>query len=256
MPIEVYCRSLHTMSVSEERKEFIIHPSEERITNGHNDVFISNGVDVPYMNGTSKRKIVQMKCSQQMKEIHTMIWDVSTPRQDFIFYADRLIRMVIEEGLNQLPFTEYTVKTHTGVDYKGCSFYKGICGVSIVRSGEAMEKGLRECCRSIRIGKIILKRDEDSDQRTIIYARFPPDIHKRKVLLMYPILLSGGNVTMGVDALIDHGVKEEDIYVLTLFATPKSLDLLYGKHPMVHLLTTDIKEQVPIHFGDQYFGTQ
>ena len=36
--------------------------------------------------------------------------------------------------------------------------------------------------------------------------------------------MSGGNVTVGVDALMEHGVKEEDIYVLTLFATPKSKD--------------------------------
>jgi len=230
------------------------HPNGEVRLNNHNN-HITNG-GLRSISDDDTRRVVVMKCSRQVKEIHTIIWDGATTRQDFIFYADRLIRMVIEEGLNQLPFTENTVKTHTGVEYKGCSFYKGICGVSIVRSGEAMEKGLRECCRSIRIGKIILKKDEESDERSIIYARFPPDIHKRKVLLMYPILLSGGNVTVGVDALMDNGVKEEDIYILTLFATPQSLEMLFTKHPNVLLLTTEVNQQVPVHFGDQYFGTQ
>jgi len=51
-----------------------------------------------------------------------------------------------------------------------------------------MEQGLRDCCRSIRIGKILIQSDEDTHEAKIYYAKFPPDIHKRKVLLMYPIM--------------------------------------------------------------------
>lgn len=50
------------------------------------------------------------------------------------------IRLVVEEGLNQLPFKECKITTPTGAQYQGCRFEKGNCGVSIVRSGEAMEK--------------------------------------------------------------------------------------------------------------------
>ena len=53
--------------------------------------------------------------------------------------ADRLIRMVIEEGLNQLPHVPTQVVTPTGCKYEGLMYGKGNCGVSIVRSGEAME---------------------------------------------------------------------------------------------------------------------
>ena len=51
-----------------------------------------------------------------------------------------------------------------------------------------MEKGLRDCCRSIRIGKILIQSDEETHEAKVFYAKFPPDIHKRKVLLMYPIM--------------------------------------------------------------------
>ena len=55
-------------------------------------------------------------------------------------------------------------------------------------SGEAMEQGLRDCCRSIRIGKILIQSDEETQKAKVYYAKFPPDIYRRKVLLMYPIL--------------------------------------------------------------------
>jgi len=55
-------------------------------------------------------------------------------------------------------------------------------------AGEAMEKGLRECCRSICIGKILITSNEETQQAKVLYANLPVDIAKRKVLLMSPIL--------------------------------------------------------------------
>lgn len=50
------------------------------------------------------------------------------------------IRLVIEESLNQLPFTKCVVTTPTNELYQGLKYQRGNCGVSIVRSGEAMEQ--------------------------------------------------------------------------------------------------------------------
>ncbi|VDK78422.1 unnamed protein product [Gongylonema pulchrum] len=73
-----------------------------------------------------------------------------TDHSDFVFYADRLIRLVIEEGLNRLPYTNVVVETPAGVPYEGIAFCRGNCGVSICRSGEAMEQALRQCCRLMK----------------------------------------------------------------------------------------------------------
>ena len=54
------------------------------------------------------------------------------------------IRLVVEEGLNQLPYSDCSITTPTGCQYEGLQFVKGNCGVSIVRSGEAMEQV--RCC--------------------------------------------------------------------------------------------------------------
>ena len=104
------------------------------------------------------------------------ILDVATSRSTFKFVADRLIRTTIEEGLNQLPYTEYEVTTPTGCTYKGLKYQKGNCGVSIVRSGEAMEKALQDCCRSMRIGKILVDSDAETHEAKVIFAKFPTDI--------------------------------------------------------------------------------
>ena len=57
--------------------------------------------------------------TKQVKALHTIIRDQNTPRDDFVFYSDRLIRMLIEEGLGMLPFEEKEVTTPTGANYKG-----------------------------------------------------------------------------------------------------------------------------------------
>ena len=112
----------------------------------------------------------------ELKYILCLTLDVATSRSTFKFVADRLIRTTIEEGLNQLPYTEYEVTTPTGCTYKGLKYQKGNCGVSIVRSGEAMEKALQDCCRSMRIGKILVDSDAETHEAKVIFAKFPTDI--------------------------------------------------------------------------------
>ncbi len=63
-----------------------------------------------------------------------------------------------------------------------------LCHVTGMPSGEAMEKGLRDCCRSMRIGKILIRRHRDSKEPQVYYAKFPPNIEKRKILLLLPVL--------------------------------------------------------------------
>lgn len=51
-----------------------------------------------------------------------------------------------------------------------------------------MEHGLRDCCRSIRIGKILIQNVEETNEAKVYYAKLPQDIAQRKVLLMYPCM--------------------------------------------------------------------
>ncbi|XP_036161572.1 uracil phosphoribosyltransferase homolog isoform X1 [Myotis myotis] len=193
--------------------------------------------------------------NEQIRELQTIIRDKTASRGDFMFSADRLIRLVVEEGLNQLPYKECTVTTPTGYKYEGVKFEKGNCGVSIMRSGEAMEQGLRDCCRSIRIGKILIQSDEETQRAKVYYAKFPPDIYRRKVLLMYPILSTGNTVIEAVKVLIEHGVQPSVIILLSLFSTPHGAKSIIQEFPDITILTTEVHPVAPTHFGQKYFGT-
>lgn len=99
-------------------------------------------------------KVYVLPSSHQIRGLHTIIRNKDTPRADFVFYSDRLIRLLIEEGLNYLPFKEVTVTTPTDAPYRGVQWASQICGVSIVRAGESMETGLRAVAKSVRIGAL------------------------------------------------------------------------------------------------------
>lgn len=204
-----------------------------------------------------ENKINVLKCNNQIKELHTVLRDKETSHSDFKFYSDRLIRLLVEEGLNGLPYSEFNVITPGNCEYKGVKYVSGVCGVSIMRSGEAMEKGLRECCRSIRIGKILIQTaEEDKLKSSVVYAKFPNDITTRKILLMYPITTTGSTVNLAIDVLKEHNVDESNIILLCLFSTQNGLKSIRSKFPGVNILTSEIHTTVPTDFGQRYFGTE
>ena len=166
------------------------------------------------------------------------------------------------------------VVTPTGCSYSGLKYEKGNCGVSIVRSGEAMEKALQECCRSMRIGKVWVDSDSEPHEAHVVFAKFPDDIAGRKVLLLYPIMRSGNKVCKAVQVLKEHNVPERHIILINLFCTPDARDRIVDQYPdvrtvfseriflrlyIIHLqmtvLTTELHPVTPNHFGQRYFGT-
>ncbi|KAF9236420.1 uracil phosphoribosyltransferase-domain-containing protein [Melanogaster broomeanus] len=169
--------------------------------------------------------------------LYTIIRDKTTSRGDFLFYSDRIIRLLVEEGLNHLPVVPKTVQTPTGSTYEGVGFEGRICGVSILRAGEAMEAGLREVCRSVRIGKILIQRDEETALPKLFYSKLPEDISSRYVLLLDPMLATGGSAMKAVEVLREHGVPEERIIFINLIAAPEGLQAFCTKFPGLRVIT-------------------
>jgi len=194
----------------------------------------------------------------QLEALYTIIRDKETSRGDFLFYSDRIIRLLVEEGLNHLPVVSRTVETPTGVTYNGVGFEGKICGVSILRAGEAMEAGLREVCRSVRIGKILIQRDEETALPKLFYSKFPQDIASRYVLLLDPMLATGGSAMKAVEVLIEHGVPEERIIFINLIASPEGLKIFCSRYPALKVITgwidQGLNEKAYIIPGLGYFG--
>ncbi|KAJ7562561.1 hypothetical protein O6H91_03G074400 [Diphasiastrum complanatum] len=199
----------------------------------------------------------------QIRGMHTLIRDRETTKHDFVFYADRLIRLVVEHGLGHLPFKEKQVITPTGSIYIGVDFCKKLCGVSVIRSGESMENALRACCKEIKIGKILIHREGDNGQQ-LIYEKLPKDISERHVLLLDPVLATGNSAVQAIQLLLQKGVPENHIIFLNLISAPEGIQVVCKRFPMLKIVTSEIdaalNEEFRVipgmgEFGDRYFGT-
>jgi uracil phosphoribosyltransferase len=144
--------------------------------------------------------------------------------------------------LNHLPVVQHTVTTPLNTTYQGVKFAGNICGVSIMRAGEAMEQGLRDCCRSVRIGKILIQRDEETAKPKLFYDKLPEDIAQRWVLLLDPMLATGGSALMAVDVLKGKGVPEEHILFLNLIASPEGARTFAQQVPKVRVVTAFVDQ--------------
>lgn len=205
----------------------------------------------------------------QVNILHTIIRDKTASREDFVFNADRLIRLIVEEGLSFLPATRKVVETLTGAPYEGLTPGAHICGVSIVRAGESMEQALRETCRAVRIGKILIQRNEHSADKVpdtrYSYSKMPNDIADRWVFLMDPMLATGGSAIKAVDILVEeYKVKPERIVFLNVVSSPEGIRSFCSRFPSTRIITSAIDAGLNDHkyivpglgdFGDRYFGT-
>ncbi|KAI8599719.1 uracil phosphoribosyltransferase-domain-containing protein [Dissophora ornata] len=216
------------------------------------------------MSSTLPMQVKLLPSTPQLKGMMTIIRDKDTSREEFIFYADRIIRLLIEEGLNHLPVVEKTVLTPTGKDYQGVEFQGRICGVSIMRAGESMEKGLRDVCRSVRIGKILIQRDEETALPKLYYAKFPPDIATRYCLLLDPALATGGSAIKAIEVLLDNGVSEEKIVFVNLLCCPEGISAVLKTYPKIKIVTAAVDDGLNERkflvpglgdFGCRYYGT-
>ncbi|MEW2159900.1 uracil phosphoribosyltransferase [Streptomyces sp. NPDC007189] len=202
--------------------------------------------------------------TDQMRAIHTIIRDRDCTRADFVFYARRVIRLLLEHGLGLLPFTKKEVTTPVGATYQGLEFASKICAVPVIRAGEAMESELREIHPGIRIGKILIQRDKRTKLPQLYYKHLPADIAERHVLLLEPMLATAGSALAAGDVLIEAGVLEEHIVMVNFLSSPEGLRRVALERPRMKIVTSAFEDRLNEHafmipgigdFGDRFFGT-
>lgn len=159
-----------------------------------------------------------MRCTQG---IHTLLRDIETDPEDFIFLANRLSTLVIEHALSLLPFRPKQIETPTDNKYTGAELdvpTGHLCGVSILRSGASLEKGLRRVVRDVPVGSVLIQSDAKTGEPLLYQVSLPEVLTtsiesaaKSTVLLLDSQIGTGAAALMAVRILLDHGVKEENI---------------------------------------------
>jgi uracil phosphoribosyltransferase len=202
--------------------------------------------------------------TDQLRALHTVIRDRNARREDFVFHSGRIIRLLIEAGLNLLPFEPHDVRTPVGSEYHGLRLAAKLCGVPVVRAGESMESELRAVCPGIPIGKILIQRDKTTKLPKLYYTKLPRDIAERHVLLLDPMLATGGTALAAVKVLLEHGVAEQNIIFVNFITVAEGITAVCERYPRVRIVTSSIEQRLNENaymlpgigdFGDRYFGT-
>ena len=194
------------------------------------------------------------------------IRDETASTIEFKRYADRIMHLVVEEGLayinNQSTITITTPTKHV---VTGCSNNcSNIVGISIIRAGDSMLDVFMHLIPEASIGKILIQRDEATCQPVLFYSKLPSLVDKI-VIILDPMLATGGSAMTAIQVLIDRGALESNIYFFNVVSCPEGIDNIHSKYPNVKIISATmdkgLNEQKYIipglgDYGDRYFGTQ
>jgi len=135
--------------------------------------------------------------------------------------------------------------------------------VPILRAGTGMLDGIISVVPNAKIGHIGMYRDEETFKPTVYFLKVPKDIDKREVLILDPMLATGGSALDAIDLLKEKGVKK--IKFLSIISAPEGINAVEEKHPDVQIYTASIDEKLNEKAyiipglgdaGDRIFGTK
>ena len=135
--------------------------------------------------------------------------------------------------------------------------------VPILRAGTGMLDGIINMMPNAKIGHIGMYRDEKTFKPNVYFFKVPKDIQKREVLILDPMLATGGSGLDAIELLKEKGVKK--IKFLCIIAAPEGIKAIEEKHPDVQIYTTSIDRKLNDHAyilpglgdaGDRIFGTK
>ena len=187
--------------------------------------------------------------------------DARTRQPAFRRAADRISMLLAAEALRELPTTATTVTTPLG-PADGRVVTTDIVVVPVLRAGLGMLEAVLELVPSARVGHIGLQRDEATAEASKYYSKLPPDLSNSYVLMIDPMLATGGSAAAAIDLIKSAGARA--IRMLCIVSAPDGVQLLETRHPDVVVYTPVIDPELNARkfivpglgdFGDRLYGT-
>lgn len=185
-----------------------------------------------------------------------------TGSKDFRELLDEIAMLMGYELTRDLPLEDITIETPlTKMVAKRVSGKK-LAVVPILRAGLGMVDGLQRLVPVAKVGHIGLYRDPDTHQPVEYYCKLPLDIEERIVILVDPMLATGGSAVDALTMLKARGCK--NIRFMCLVAAPEGVKKVQDAHPDVDIYTAALDECLNEHAyivpglgdaGDRIFGT-
>ena len=193
----------------------------------------------------------------------TIARDKTTGVKEFREVISEIAMLMCFEATRDLPLKE--VEIETPVSMASCKVISGkkLALIPILRAGLGMVEGVLQLMPSCKVGHIGLYRDPDTLMPVEYYCKLPEDITERDVMILDPMLATGGSADAAIQFLKNHGVK--NIKLLSVIAAPEGIEKVHGKHPDVTIICGAVDEFLNDHSyivpglgdaGDRIFGTK
>lgn len=187
--------------------------------------------------------------------------DKRTPPDAFRRAATRISVLLAAEALRDIPSSPTTVETPIGAA-PGRRVAGDVVVVPVLRAGLGMLDAVLELIPSARVGHIGLQRDEMTAVASQYYSKLPPNLSTSYVLMIDPMLATGGSAVAGLDLLQRAGARV--IRMICIVAAPEGVALVERHHPDVAIYTPVIDRELNAQkyivpglgdFGDRLYGT-
>ena len=187
--------------------------------------------------------------------------DARTAPPAFRRAANRISVLLAAEALRDIPSVQTTVITPLG-PADGRVVQVDVVVVPVLRAGLGMLDAVLELLPAARVGHIGLQRDEATAIASKYYSKLPSDLAKSYVLMIDPMLATGGSAVAAIDLIKASGAKT--IAMICIVAAPEGVKLVEQRHPDVAVYTPVVDKHLDTHkyivpglgdFGDRLYGT-
>lgn len=193
----------------------------------------------------------------------SMLRDEKTGTNEFRKLVEEIAMLMGYEALRDLPTEDVAVKTPIETCKTPMIAGKKLAVVPILRAGLGMVNGILALVPSAKVGHIGLYRDPQTHEPHEYYCKLPEPIDQRTIVVVDPMLATGGSGSDAVSLIKEHGGK--NIKFMSIIAAPEGLDRLHGDHPDIQIyvghLDRCLNENAYIcpglgDAGDRIFGTK
>jgi len=187
--------------------------------------------------------------------------DKRTPPEHFRRAATRISVLLASEALREAPHDNITVDTPIG-PAPGRRLRPEIVVVPVLRAGLGMLDAVLELVPDARVGHIGLQRDEMTAVASRYYSKLPSSLAQSFVLMIDPMLATGGSAVAALELLREAGAT--DIRIVCIVAAPEGIATVEQHHPDVSIYTPVVDQGLNEHkyivpglgdFGDRLYGT-
>lgn len=193
----------------------------------------------------------------------TLLRDRETNAKEFRELVEELSALMTFEVFSDLPTREVEVQTPLALATAKVVDIKRIAIIPILRAGLVMSSGILRLLPNARVGHIGLYRDPATLTPVRYYHKLPLNLPEMKVLVVDPMLATGGSAVHAISILKENGARE--IKFLCIIAAPEGVKALSAAHPEVPIFTAALDERLNEHgyilpglgdAGDRLFGTK